>query len=162
MNIPHGPLAQGYASLDTGAPCVKEQSSVTTAAAFERNLAKRTSGCTSRKKKDTGPRKITNPSTYVKKKTRAVLPVRKPEGISISSLEKRQSASSSDRGPKHYTNCSAADALLDRIFTFHLPHTGLPTTIRAQRFTSPKTFDLECGKTTHFVLECVKTRNFGF
>jgi hypothetical protein len=84
MDIPHGPLAQGYASLDTGAPCVKEQSCVTTAAAFERNLVNRTTGCTSRKK-DTGPRKTPNPSTYVKKRIRALLPVRKPEGISISS-----------------------------------------------------------------------------
>jgi hypothetical protein len=125
MDIPHRPLAQGYASLDTGAPCVKEQSCVTTAAAFERNLGNQTTGCTSRKKKHTGARKTPNPSTYVKKKIRALLPVRKPEGISISSLVKRQSAASSDRAPKHYMNCSADDALPDSIFTFHLPHTGL-------------------------------------
>ncbi|CAM6008209.1 unnamed protein product [Sphagnum balticum] len=140
----------------------KEQSCVTTAATFERNLANRTTGCTSRKRKDTGPRKTPNRSTYVKKKIRALLPVREPGGISISSLEKRQSASSSDRAPKDYMNGSADDALRDSIFTSHLPHTGLPTTIRAQRFMSPANFDSECARTTHSVLECVKTRKFGF
>jgi hypothetical protein len=44
--------------------------------AFERNLANQTIGCTSRKK-DTGPRKTPNPSTNVKKKIRALPPVRK-------------------------------------------------------------------------------------
>jgi hypothetical protein len=103
MNIPHGPLAQGYASLDTGAPCVKEQSCAATAATTpEQNLANQTTGCMLRQKKDMGPAKTPNPSTYALKKTGALLPVRKPEGISISSSEKRQSASSSDRAPKHY------------------------------------------------------------
>jgi hypothetical protein len=122
MNIPHGPLAQGYASLDTGAPCVKEQSFAATAAATpERNLANQITGCTLRQK-DTGPPKTPNPSTYAMKKTRALLPVRKPEGNSISSSEKRQSASSSDRAPI-IMNCSADsattkmdDALSDGIF----------------------------------------------
>jgi len=103
MDIPHGPLAQGYASLDTGAPCVKEQSCAATAATTpERNLANQTTGCMLRQQKDMGPPKTPNPSTYAMKKTGALLPVRKPEGISISSSEKRQSASSSDRAPKHY------------------------------------------------------------
>ncbi len=76
MYIPHRPLAKGYASLDTGAPWVKEQSYVIRAGGFERNLANQTIGCTSRKK-DTGPRKTPNPSTNVKKKIRALPPVRK-------------------------------------------------------------------------------------
>jgi hypothetical protein len=83
MDIPHGPLAQGYASLDTGAPCVKEQTCVTTAAAFERNLANQTTGCTSRKKKDTGPRKTPNPSTCMKMKIRALQRVRKSNQLFI-------------------------------------------------------------------------------
>jgi len=102
MDIPHETLAQGYASLDIGAPCVKEQCCAATAtAAPEQNLANQTTVCTLRQKKDTGPRKTPHPSTYVKKTTGALLRVRKPEGISISSSEKRQSASSSDRAPKH-------------------------------------------------------------
>jgi uncharacterized protein (DUF2345 family) len=124
MDIPHETLAQGYASLDIGAPCVKEQCCAATAtAAPEQNLANQTTVCTLRQKKDTGPRKTPNPSTYVKKKIRALLPVQKPEGISTSSQEKRRSASSSDRAPKNYMNCSADDALRDRIFTSHLRHT---------------------------------------
>jgi hypothetical protein len=64
MDIPHEPLAQGYASLDIGAPCVKEQSCAATAtAASERNLANQTTGCTLRQKKETGtpPRKTPKP-----------------------------------------------------------------------------------------------------
>ncbi len=76
MYIPHRSLAKGYASLDTGAPWVKEQSYVIRAGAFEQNLASQTIGCTSRKN-DTGPRKTPNPSTNVKKKIRALPPVRK-------------------------------------------------------------------------------------
>jgi hypothetical protein len=83
MDIPHEPLAQGYASLDIGAPCVKEQSCAATATA-ERNLANQTTGCTLRQKKETGPpARLLNPRTYVKKTTGALSPVRKREGISI-------------------------------------------------------------------------------
>ncbi len=59
MDIPHQPLAQGYASLDIGAPCVKEQSCTASAtAAPERNLANQTTECTLRQKKDTGPPQV--------------------------------------------------------------------------------------------------------
>ncbi len=58
MDIPHGPLAQGYASLDTGAPCVKEQSCAATAATTpERTLANQTAGCMLRQK-DMGPPRL--------------------------------------------------------------------------------------------------------
>jgi hypothetical protein len=103
------------------------------------------------KRRTRAPARLLTPSTYVKKTTGALLPVRKPERISISSSE---------------TICvilrSCSEALWigsaddDAAPWQQSLHLFFPIRDLRQGFTSPTDFTLEYARTKHFMLECAK------